>query len=38
MFGDLRARAWYLFQRAHDLDHAGQIAEVKAAARYPGES
>ena len=37
MFGDLHARAWYLFQRAHDLDHAGQIAKVREAAGYPGE-
>jgi len=35
MFGDLHARAWYLFQRVHDLDHAGQIAAVKEAAGYP---
>jgi hypothetical protein len=37
MFGDLHARAWYLFQRAHDLDHAGQIAKVKEAPGYPAE-
>ena len=35
MFGDLHARDWYLFQRAHDQDHAGQIAKVKAAPGYP---
>ena len=31
MFGELHARAWYLFQRVHDLDHAGQIGKNKAA-------
>lgn len=36
MFGDLHARAWYLFQRTHDQDHRGQIEAVKAAAGYPG--
>ena len=34
-FGELHARAWYLFQRVHDLDHAGQIAKNKAAEGYP---
>ncbi|MDA0352778.1 MAG: DinB family protein [Chloroflexi bacterium] len=38
MFGELHARAWYLFQRTHDLDHKGQIEAVKAAAGYPGAS
>lgn len=36
MFGELHARAWYLFQRTHDLDHKGQIEQVKAASGYPG--
>ncbi|MDA0270776.1 MAG: DinB family protein [Chloroflexi bacterium] len=36
MFGELHARAWYLFQRTHDLDHKGQIEQVKTAAGYPG--
>ena len=31
MFGELHARAWFLFQRVHDLDHAGQIGKNKAA-------
>ncbi len=35
MFGELHARAWYLFQRTHDLDHRGQIEAVKSAAGYP---
>jgi uncharacterized damage-inducible protein DinB len=37
MFGELHARAWYLFQRTHDLDHKGQIEDVKAAPEYPGK-
>jgi len=36
MFGELHARAWYLFQRTHDQDHRGQIEAVKAATGYPG--
>ncbi len=35
MFGHLHARAWYLFQRTHDLDHRGQIEKVKAMPGYP---
>jgi len=35
MFGELHARAWYLFQRTHDLDHMGQIDKVKAMRGYP---
>ena len=35
MFGELHARAWYLFQRVHDLDHAGQIAKNKQSEGYP---
>jgi len=31
MFGELHARAWYLFQRTHDLDHATQIEAIKKA-------
>lgn len=34
-FGDLHSRAWYLFQRVHDLDHAQQIEKNKQAAGYP---
>ncbi len=34
MFGELHTRAWYLFQRTHDLDHQGQIQKVKAAPGY----
>jgi uncharacterized damage-inducible protein DinB len=36
MFGQLHARAWFLFQRTHDLDHVGQINAIKATAGYPG--
>ena len=36
MFGELHARAWFLFQRTHDLDHVGQIEAIKAADGFPG--
>lgn len=38
MFGELHARAWYLFQRTHDLDHKGQIEAVKDADGYPARA
>ncbi len=34
-FGELHARAWFLFQRVHDLDHAGQVGVNKASPGYP---
>lgn len=34
-FGGLHSRAWYLFQRVHDLDHAQQIVKNQQAAGYP---
>ena len=34
-FGGLHARAWYLFQRVHDQDHARQALAIKEAAGYP---
>lgn len=34
-FGELHARAWFLFQRVHDIDHAGQIVKNKTAKGYP---
>ena len=34
-FGRLHARAWYLFQRVHDVDHFNQIEAVKKAPGYP---
>lgn len=36
-FGDLHCKAWYLFQRVHDVDHTGQIEAAKAAAGYPAD-
>jgi hypothetical protein len=36
-FGDLHCRAWYLFQRVHDQDHARQIEGIKETAGYPAE-
>ena len=30
-FGELHARAWLLFQRIHDIDHAGQVEKNKVA-------
>ena len=34
-FGELHSRAWYLFQRVHDLDHVQQIANIKQSSGYP---
>jgi hypothetical protein len=34
-FGRLHARAWYLFQRIHDLDHTDQIRKNREAPGYP---
>ncbi|MDP6663051.1 MAG: DinB family protein [SAR202 cluster bacterium] len=34
-FGELHARAWYLFQRVHDMDHIGQIGKNKQTPGYP---
>ena len=34
-FGRLHARAWYLFQRLHDLDHLKQIETNKNSNAYP---
>jgi hypothetical protein len=36
LFGELNCRAWYLFQRLHDLDHLLQVQQIKASAGYPG--
>ena len=30
-FGELHARAWLLFQRIHDIDHAGQVEKNRVA-------
>ncbi len=34
-FGELNCRAWFLFQRVHDIDHTRQIQKIKADAAYP---
>lgn len=34
-FGPLNCRAWFLFQRLHDTDHTGQIAQIRAAEGFP---
>jgi len=34
-FGDLHCKAWFLFQRVHDVDHTGQVQAAKAAPGYP---
>ena len=35
-FGALHCRAWFLFQRVHDQDHARHVGSIKQAAGYPG--
>ena len=35
MFGDLHCRAWFMFQRLHDQDHARQVLAIKHAPGYP---
>ena len=35
-FGELHCRAWFLFQRVHDQDHARQVHAITQAAGYPG--
>ena len=34
-FVELHSRAWYLFQRVHDLDHYRQIEAIKETSGYP---
>lgn len=34
-FGPLNSRAWFLFQRLHDTDHAGQIAQIRGVEGFP---
>ena len=34
-FGPLHGRAWYIFQRVHDQDHARQVAAIQALDGYP---
>ena len=35
-FGPLHCRAWFLFQRVHDQDHARHVGSIKQAPGYPG--
>jgi hypothetical protein len=34
-FGELNCRAWFLFQRVHDGDHARQIQAIRATPGFP---
>ena len=34
-FGPLHGRAWFLFQRVHDQDHARQVAAIQAQNGFP---
>ncbi len=34
-FGPLHSRAWFMFQRVHDLDHVGQVNAIKETEGYP---
>ena len=34
-FGDLHCRAWYIFQRIHDVDHVQQFRAIRAAPEFP---
>ena len=34
-FGPLHSRAWFMFQRVHDLDHVNQVNEIKESEGYP---
>ena len=34
-FGELHGRAWFIFQRVHDIDHANQVNAIKETAGYP---
>ncbi len=34
-FGPLHSRAWFMFQRVHDLDHVNQVNEIKETEGYP---
>ena len=34
-FGPLHCRAWFIFQRVHDQDHARQVLAIKQAGGYP---
>ncbi len=34
-FGELHGRAWFIFQRVHDLDHVNQVNAIKETAGFP---
>lgn len=34
-FGELHGRAWFIFQRVHDLDHVNQVNAIKETEGYP---
>ena len=34
-FGPLHSRAWFMFQRVHDLDHVNQVNAIKETEGYP---
>ena len=34
-FGELHGRAWFMFQRVHDLDHVNQVNAIKETEGYP---
>jgi hypothetical protein len=34
-FGDLHCRAWYIFQRIHDVDHVNQFHSIREAPEFP---
>ena len=34
-FGDLHCRAWYIFQRIHDVDHVTQFRSIRDADDFP---
>lgn len=34
-FGELHCRAWYIFQRIHDVDHVTQFRAIRAAPDFP---
>ncbi len=34
-FGDLHCRAWYIFQRIHDVDHVNQFRSIRESEDFP---
>ena len=35
-FGPLHGRAWFVFQRVHDIDHTNQVKAIQTVDGYPG--